>query len=51
MIRARGKALTADFAGLWRWRVGKWRIIAQLEDESVLILVVDVDHRSQVYNR
>lgn len=25
--RTRGKALTADFAGLWRWRVGNWRIM------------------------
>ncbi|WP_297742298.1 type II toxin-antitoxin system RelE/ParE family toxin [uncultured Tessaracoccus sp.] len=49
--RNRGKALTADFAGLWRWRVGNWRIIAHIDDSSVLILVVDVDHRSRVYDR
>ncbi|WP_366127581.1 type II toxin-antitoxin system RelE/ParE family toxin [uncultured Tessaracoccus sp.] len=47
--RNRGKALTADFAGLWRWRVGNWRIIVHIDDSSVLILVVDVDHRPRVW--
>lgn len=44
-----GKALTGQLKGLWRYRVGEYRIIAEIKDEEVLILVVDVGHRSDVY--
>lgn len=47
--RSRGKALTGNFAGLWRYRAGDWRILVALEDGRLLILVVSVDHRSRVY--
>lgn len=44
-----GKPLTGNFAGLWRYRVGDYRIVCSIEDNEVLVLVVDVDHRSSVY--
>jgi len=44
-----GKALTGQFKGSWRYRVGDYRIIAEIKDEEVLILVVDVGHRSDIY--
>ena len=47
--RSRGKALTGPLAGLWRYRVGDWRIVADLQDERLVILAVDVGHRSQIY--
>ena len=47
--RSRGKALTGNFAGLWRYRVGDYRILCDIQDEMLLILVIDVDHRSRVY--
>jgi len=47
--RLQGKALTGDLKGNWRYRVGDYRIIAQIEDEKILITVVDVNHRRQVY--
>ena len=47
--RVTGKALTGDFKGLWRYRVGDYRIIADIQDGEVLILVVDVGHRGTVY--
>lgn len=47
--RTRGKGLTANRTGLWAWRVGDWRIIANLDNAEMLVLVVDVDHRSTVY--
>lgn len=48
--RLRGKALTANKSGLWRWRVGDYRIIANIVDARVVVVVVDVGHRSKVYN-
>ena len=49
--RSTGKALTGNLAGLWRYRVGDYRIICDIEDEVLVILVVEVEHRSKVYRR
>lgn len=48
--RLRGKALTANKSGLWRWRVGNYRIIADIVDARVVVVVVDVGHRSKIYD-
>lgn len=47
--RDRGKGLTGPLAGLWRYRVGDYRIICDLNDEHLAIIAVAIDHRSQVY--
>ena len=47
--RSMGKGLTGNLAGLWRYRVGDYRIICDIEDGVLVILVVDVAHRSKVY--
>lgn len=44
-----GKPLRADLHGLWRWRVEDYRIIGQIKDGALLILIVRVAHRSTVY--
>lgn len=49
--RSRGKGLTGDLAGLWRYRVGDYRVICDIEDGELVVLVVDVAHRSKVYQR
>lgn len=47
--RAHGKALTGDFAGQWRYRVGNYRILCELHDGELVILALNVIHRSQAY--
>lgn len=47
--RSRGKALTGPLRGLWRYRVGDYRIICDLVDARLVVLVIDVDHRSSIY--
>ena len=47
--RTLGSALTGDHAGYWRWRVGDYRVVARLEDERVVIIIVRVAHRREVY--
>ena len=42
--RRHGKGLTSNRSGQWRYR-----IIADIEDEKLIILVVEVEHRSRVY--
>ena len=38
-----------EFAGLYRFRVGDYRLIAVIEDQEVLILIVRIGHRREVY--
>jgi mRNA interferase RelE/StbE len=45
-----GKPLRAALAGLWRYRVGDYRLICQIKDQSLLVLVVSVGHRKNVYD-
>ena len=49
--RSKGKALVGNLAGLWRYRVGDYRIVCDIEDGVLVILVVDVAHRREVYRR
>lgn len=41
--------MTENKSGLWRYRVSEYRIVTDIEDDVLIILVVDVDHRSKVY--
>ena len=44
-----GHALTGDRRGLWRYRVGDYRIVASIEDNHFVVLVVTIGHRREVY--
>ncbi len=44
-----GHALTGDRKGLWRYHVGDHRIVAAIEDDRFVVLVVTVGHRREVY--
>ena len=44
-----GHALTGDRKGLWRYRIGDYRIVAAVEDNRFVVLVVAVGHRREVY--
>ena len=47
--RIHGKALVANKAGQWRYRVGDYRILAEIRDEEVIILVLQIGHRREIY--
>ena len=49
--RRHGKALTGNLSGFWRYRVGDYRIIAEIRDDVVLIFVFEVAHRSKIYEK
>ena len=49
--RTLGSALTGELGGLWRWRIGDYRVIARIENERITILVVRIGHRREVYRR
>lgn len=47
--RAHGKGLIGNISGQWRYRVGDYRILAEIKDKEIIILVWDIEHRSNVY--
>lgn len=47
--RVHGKGLTANRTGQWRYRVGDYRLICEIEDEKITILVLEVGHRRNIY--
>ena len=47
--RQRGHALVGDSAGHWRYRIGDYRVIAKIEDGRMVIVVIAVGHRREVY--
>ncbi len=46
-----GKSLSFTLKGLRSWRTGDWRIIYRAEAEKVVVVVVTVGHRRDVYER
>jgi mRNA interferase RelE/StbE len=48
--RAHGKLLTGKLAGKWRYRVGCFRILAAINDNTVTIFTINVGHRREVYD-
>ena len=44
-----GETLSANRAGLWRYRVGDYRIICEIQDDKVIVLVLTIGHRREVY--
>ena len=47
--RSIGKALRGNLNDIWRYRVGDYRIIAKIEDELVIITIVEIGHRKDMY--
>ena len=44
-----GKPLHGEKHGLWRYRVGDYRLICDIQDERITVLVLEVDNRKDVY--
>lgn len=47
--RLRGKALVGNLVDFWRYRVGDYRLLCRIVDEELVIVVVEVGHRKDVY--
>ena len=43
--RTQGKALTGDTEGLWRYKVGEYRVLCQITDDKVIVLDVSIEHK------
>jgi mRNA interferase RelE/StbE len=48
--RQSGKALRGKLTKLWRYRCGDYRIICQIQDNEIIIMVVKIGHRKDIYH-
>ena len=48
--RIHGKGLVENKSGQWRYRVGDYRIICEIKDDEIIVLVLEVGHRRDIYN-
>ncbi len=49
--RIYGKGLTADRSGEWRYRIGDYRMIAKIDDGKIVVLVLNIGHRRDIYEK
>lgn len=47
--RSRGKGLTGDLAGYWRYHIGDYRVLVEVRDEDLIIIAITLGHRSGVH--
>lgn len=44
-----GKGLTANRKGEWRYRIGDYRLVADIQDDKIVILILNIGHRRDIY--
>ena len=44
-----GEALVGEFSGLWKYRIGTFRLVCEIQDDKLMVLVVELGHRKEVY--
>ena len=47
--RKKGKALTGNLQGLWRYRIMDYRLIVDIQDDVLVIVAIDFRHRNKIY--
>ena len=47
--RLHGKPLGYNYSGAWRYRIGVYRLIADIQDDTVTIEIINIGHRKHVY--
>jgi mRNA interferase RelE/StbE len=48
--RLHGKGLLGNKSGQWRYRIGDYRIVCEIRDNEVVVLVLEVGHRKNIYD-
>jgi len=46
-----GEPLRGELAGLWRYRIGDYRVICEIQDQELVVLALAVGHRREIYLR
>ncbi len=48
--RTLGEPLQDNLSNYWKYRVGDYRLVAEIQDEKFIVLMLVIDHRRKVYN-
>lgn len=48
--RRHGKGLVGNHSGEWRYRIGDYRLIADIQDGNIIILILEIGHRRDIYS-
>lgn len=46
---SQGKSLTGQLSGMWRYRIGNYRVLCDLQDDRAVVVAIKVGHRRDVY--
>jgi mRNA interferase RelE/StbE len=49
--RTNGKSLVGDLSEKWRYRIGNYRVLCEINDETLTVLAIKVGHRKEIYRR
>lgn len=49
--RLRGKGLSGNKKGIWRYRVGDYRVLCEIRDDQLIVLALTAGHRKQIYEK
>ena len=47
--RLHGKPLTGNLQGIWRYRIGDYRLFAEINDNELIIFMIDIGHRREIH--
>ncbi|WP_275400115.1 type II toxin-antitoxin system RelE family toxin [Enterococcus faecium] len=45
-----GQGLTTNRSGQWRYRMGKYRVLVEIEDKQLVVIAIQVEHRRNIYD-
>lgn len=48
--RIHGKGLVENKLGQWRYRIGDYRVLCEINNQEIIVLVLEVGHRREIYN-
>ena len=49
--RMHGKGLVENKSGQWRYRIGDYRVICEIQDKEIIVLVLEIGHRRDIYDK
>ncbi len=47
--KSKGKPLRYNLSGYWRYRIGDYRLICEIKEKNVVIVLIDIGHRKNIY--
>ena len=48
--RIHGKGLVENKSGQWRYRIGDYRVLCEINNQEIIVLALEVGHRREIYN-